>query len=261
MKLKSNVILLLLVIFVSECVTTTQTPSGNGMTIVDFDASNNNIEGKGKSTTISIVAENQGNALIEHSKVCLMGSNFYGLSEEGMWSRTDPENQKICQIKENLKAYDTINNLPGGVITKKWRLTSPCLPSLIKRTDEFTGRVFYDYKTKMQTTVWVYSENEITAAKQRNEHIPSELVVEKTIGPIDMNIETVQPVRLEDGSFTVKMTFSNVGGGTVFTKDIDWSASDTIPSIDESRLNIFTADIKMPSGIDASECQRSGHFV
>ncbi len=244
------------VVLISGCITPQQkTVSGTGLVIVDFDATNTNIEGKGKYTTISLVAENQGNALIEHSKACLMGSNFYGNIEEGMWERADPENQKICQTKTNLKAYDPINDLPGGTISKKWRLKSPCLPSLIKRTDEFTGRVFYDYRTKLQTTIWVYSENEITAAKQRNEEIPSSLTIEKTIGPIDMTVDAVQPVRMEDGSFTLKLTFSNVGGGTVFTKDIDWDESDTIPSIDETRLNIFSAKIEAPSGIDVSECQ------
>ncbi len=256
MKKATTILLLSFVIFVSGCITNTQnTPSGNGIVITNFEATNNNIEGKGRSTTINIVAENQGNALIEHAKVCLIGSNFYGESEEGMWERAYPETQKICQTKENLKAYDTENNLPGGTISKKWKLLSPCLPSLIKRADEFTGRVFYDYKTKLQTTIWVYSENEIVAAKQRGEQIPSELLIEKTLGPIDMDIHTVQPVRMEDESFTLKLTFSNVGGGTVFTKNIDWSESDTVPSIDESRLNIFSAKIEAPSGIDVSECQ------
>ncbi len=61
-----------------------------------------------------------------------------------------------------------------------------------------------------------------------------------------MSLETIQPIRAEDESFYLKITFSNVGGGTVF-KDLDeWDRED-IPAITDDELNFFDATLHLPS--------------
>lgn len=250
---KIIIALVLATVAISGCVKSQAAIKGIGLVITDFDSTISEIEGKDKLATISLAAENQGGSTIPNAKACLMGSNFPGSTAEGMWGRVDAT-QTICQVKTGLKAYDPVNNIPGGSITAKWKLSSPCIPALISRSDSFTGRVYYDYTTTAMTTVWVYADAEIQAARQRGEEIPTSLTIDKTVGPIDIFIDTAQPIRAEDESFTIKITFSNVGGGTLVNQALDWSAGDSLPTVDDTNLNIFSARISVPSGVVATDC-------
>lgn len=238
--------------FIAGCLGTTDEVgvTGQGLTITDFYSSYSEVEGKDRSVSIYLEAENQGASEITNVLACLIGSNFPGSIDDGLWSTTSD----ICQYDNNLAAYDEVSDIPGGSTSPRWRLKSPCLPETLTRTDQFTGRVYYDYNSSALTSVWVYSEGELRAAQQRGETIPSTLTVETTKGPISMSLEAVQPVRADDESFILKVTFSNVGGGTVFSGLGVWDRAD-IPDVTDDQLNFFTATLHLPSGLGGeSEC-------
>ena len=244
----------LAILAISGCVQESVTPTGNGMAFTDFSASLDSVQGGNKTAAIYMEVENRGGTAIKHAMGCLIGSNFNGSYGQGLW---EISTGKLCQNNtKNLTQFDPVNNIPGGALKPRWYLKSPCLAETLTRTDTFTGRVFYDYDTTASTSAWVYTATELTAAKQRGESIPSSLVVDSTTGPVAISLEAVQPVRAEDGSFTLKITISNVGEGVVFDSSVipDWKATDTMPNIAEEKINTFSAVITLPSGVTSTEC-------
>lgn len=244
-------ITLISVILVSGCIQTTTTALGNGLVITDVYSSIEDVEGKDRSVRLSLEIENQGGASTDKVLACLMGSNFPGSTSEQMWGNES----SICQkATRKLSAADMINNMPGGAARFSWTLKSPWISYPQERTDEFTTRVFYEYKTQTSADVWVYSESEIRSAKQKGESIPETLEIRKTIGPVDISLNTIQPVRADDAYFTLRITVSNIGGSTVFNQTgFDWDESN-IPSLTEEKLNQVALSFSYPSGLTPEAC-------
>ena len=254
------VALLAFVVFVSACIGGggggPSTTTGSGIAINDFSSSVPDVEGGDRSVTITFEGENKGGNKIINSTTCLLGNNFNGSFLEGLW-----ETQNfICQNKQNIAPPDPFSGTPGGTLRASWKLYSPCVPTTLSRTDQFTGRVYYTYNSSSSSSVWVYSENELKAAQQRGESVPNTLTVDKTVGPIEISLDTVQPVRYDSSgtAFTLKIIFSNVGGGVVFDKkswDANgyWSSRDDasggVPPIGDDELNVFDAFVTLPSNL------------
>ncbi len=242
-------------LFLSGCIQTTQktTVTGKGIVITDFSSSRDAVEGKDKTVRIYMEVENQGSYATDSVLMCLLGS--FGKTSESMWKRSEDTPQ--CQKSgRKLEAYDPVNNLPGGTARSAWTLYSPWLPYPQQTTEEFTGRVYYQYKTRTTVKVTVFTEGEIEAAKQRGEPLSSISEQVKSISPVDISLSTQSLIRAEDGYFTLKITVSNTGGGIVFDNSKVDFASDTPPSLDTDSLNIAKLNINYPtSALKIEACE------
>ncbi len=258
-----SVLGIMAVLAVSGCTmpwgTTTVAPAGYGLVISDFYSSRDTVDGMGKSVSLNLEIENKGSsAILEQAYVaCLMGSNFPGTTSDMMWARDYGTDQYDCNRKTgSIAAADPVRNMPGGTERISWKIKSPYLDYPLTRTDTFTARVFYKYTTKAATTIWVYNEDELTAAKQRGETIPSSLTIEKTVGPVDISLETIQPYVVTSTvgeSYPIKVTVSNTGGGTLHAPVTLSTGNNAMPSISENELNLISVTITLPSGL-SSDC-------
>lgn len=255
------------VLIVSACAATKLIPwatpaggtiGGNGIVLTSFSATNDDIQGKCRKSTLTLSAENQGGDKIDTAMSCLFASNFNGDTDktkvnDGLWVLDTTH--KLCQaVNKILNAPDFENNVPGGIKDWKWDIISPFLQETLSRTDTFTGRVYYKFTSTAQATVWFYSESELQAAKDRGEAIPSTLSVIKTKGPIEITIDTKQPAT--ETPMTLKITFSNVGGGTVFKEPAGFSYADSDsypPTISGDDLYKFSATLSA-AGLGVTEC-------
>ncbi|NOZ81888.1 MAG: hypothetical protein GXO63_01940 [Candidatus Micrarchaeota archaeon] len=241
---------ILIVVLVSGCVQSESKIVASGITVTDFSSSIDEVEGMGRTVRISMEIENTGGYSTSNVLACLMGSSFPGRAEDQMWE-TESD---ICQpVDKELYAADPETRSPGGFARFSWKLKSPWLPYPQVRTDEFTGRVFYRYKSQTSAKIWVYSDDEIRAAKQRGESLSKPLEIVKSVGPVDIDLSVKQPVSAENGYFTVTITVSNVGGGVVFDdSNFDYGSSD-IPKIGE--LNVVHLTYTYPAGeLEADAC-------
>ncbi len=248
------------VIAVSACVslqpTATSARSGLGLTITDFSSSVAEIEGKNRNVRVFLEVENQGGYNTSAILPCLLGSNLGGAVSDQLWYNET----KLCQpSSRSLLAADAAKGLSGGTLRSSWTLKSPWLPHPLSRIDTFTGRVYYLYKTKASATVWVYNEAEKTAAQQRGEAIPSALSVAETAGPVRLGLNSPQPVSYfaPGDTITLKITLSNVGGGTVFdSSGFAWDVT-TPPSLVD-KLNVVRLNYDSPSTLTRdSSCDTS----
>ena len=248
--------LLLLVPF-SGCIQPTSeqpTVTQAGIVITDFSASRDVVEGKNKPVRIYMEIENQGGYPVEEGKaiMCLIGS--FGEVSTGMWQLESDQCQKTTR---RLEAYDPVNNIPGGTTRATWSLKSPFIYYPDQRTDGFTGRVYYNYKTRTTAKIVVYSEAEIEAAKQRGETLSSIQEQIKSMSPVQIQVSVPNIIRVEDEIFSLEITVSNIGGGVVFNSTkIDWDAEITTPpelTIDD--LNYIKLSLTVPSGLEKEFCE------
>ncbi len=228
------------VLLVGGCIQQAAPTLGTGMAITDFSSSSESVEGKNKNVRFSLEAENQGGSSTANVIACLIGSNFPGLTSEQMWENVSA----VCQRAP--RTLSAASDVAGGSARFTWTLRSPWISFPTERTDEFTGRVYYSYRTQSSANVWVYSEAEQKAAEQRGEAVPTALEVIKTAAPIDISLSTKQPVKSEDGYFTLRITVSNVGGGLVFNST-DLSRSFATPPDLTDIQNIVSLSFSYPS--------------
>lgn len=254
-----NIFLLLLVIgvvAVSGCISggSKTTVGGNGIAINDFASSVSDVSDCDKSVKLNFDIENKGgnSILAGNLLACLNGKNFPGKTSEQMWAMDSSQTGKLCQsLPKKLDAPDTVKSIPGGAASFKWTVNSPFVPFPLTRTDGFQGRVFYKYASRTSATVFVISESELAVAKQTGKTLPSAPEIDKTASPVDISIDVTQPVIEDNGdTFTLKVTLSNVGGGTVFDPSAVSFGSDSsfIPSIPEASLNLITIKVDTSLG-------------
>lgn len=260
----SITLLILSLVSVSACI---QLPGGvvataaqNGIAITDFSSSTDEVTGQNRPVRISMEIENKGGYNTSRILNCIIG--LTGATSEGFWNltSTSPTTNPVAQCLNTtraLAAADPTKGTTGGTTRFSWSLNSPWIFYTGSRTDSFLGRTLYEYQTKASTIVWVYSEAELLAAKQRKESVPSTLTVQQTVGPIAITLNAPQPVKSEDQFFTMKITLSNVGGGTVFDRtDFPWTST-TPPSISVDKLNLISLYISSPSELEQTSCETS----
>ncbi len=223
---------------------------GSGVEITDFSSSQTETTDCDKSTRLSLDMENKGGKSIQSGDLlsCLVGKNFPGTTAQQMWAvdSTTP----VCQIlNKKLDAPDPLRNIPGGAASFKWTAYSPFVPFPLVRTDGFNGRVFYKYSSRTSATVFLVSEGELATMKQTGKSVPTSAEIDKTASPVDIAIDVNQPIVGANGdTFTLKVTLTNVGGGTVFkdpTPSIFASAG-LVPSLLEDDLNKITINVDTP---------------
>ncbi len=252
-----NIFLLLLVIgvvAVSGCIFGGGggvSTGGNGVVISDFLLSASDVSDCDKSVRASLELENNGGNSIPQGDLmaCINGENFPGKTSEQMWAIDSAQTDKVCQASaKKLDAPDTVKNIPGGAASFRWTLFSPFTPFPLTRSDDFEGRVFYKYGSRTLAKVFIISESELAAVKQRREALPSAPEIDKTSSPVDISVDVSQPIIGANGdTFTLKVTLSNVGGGTVFDKNaITFGNRQQVPSIPEDKLNLITVDVDTP---------------
>ncbi len=222
---------------------------GNGIEIIDFSSSQTEATDCDKSVRMNLDMENKGGKSIQSGDLlaCLVGKNFPGKTSEQMWAvdSTTP----VCQsIKKKIDAPDPLRNIPGGAASFKWTAYSPFVPFPLVRDDGFTGRVFYKYSSRTSATVYVISEGELATMKQTGKSVPSSAEIDKTASPVDIAIDVNQPiVGAKDDTFTLKVTLTNVGGGTVFDQSkVLFADGNSVPLVSEDDLNKITIDVSTP---------------
>ncbi|MBU3958015.1 MAG: hypothetical protein KKB25_02985 [Nanoarchaeota archaeon] len=255
---------ILAVVAVSGCISGggPAVTGGNGITVTDFASSVSEVSDCDKSVRLSLSVENAGGKSIDTGGLlaCLRGKNFNGTTKEQMWALD--ASQKICQLSaKKLDAPDTVKNIPGGAANFKWTVFSPFVPFPLTRTDGFESRVFYNFSSRTSATIFIVSESELAVAKQTGKALPSAPLIDKTASPVDISVDVVQPiVGAKDDTFTLKVTLSNVGGGTVYDKDainlMDTAFANSLPSIPEDKLNLIT--IKTDTALDAGGDSEAG---
>lgn len=250
------------VVAVSGCISggSKTAVSGNGIAITDFASSVSEATDCDKSVRLNLDIENKGGNSIPAGSLlaCLNGKNFPGKTSEQMWA-IDSATLQCQSLKKKLDAPDTVKNIPGGAASFKWTAYSPFVPFPLTRTDGFSGRVFYNYNSRTSATVFLISESELAVAKQTGKSLPSAPEIDKTTSPVDISIDVSQPVVGSSGdTFTLKVTLSNVGGGTVFDPSVVSFGSDSssMPSIPEDKLNLIT--IKVDTSLGAGGDTESG---
>lgn len=258
---KTLLFLLLSILAVSGCVAigpTTKATGAYGVTITDFYSSSAEVEGKNKTVRISMEIENKGGNNISSALGCLLGSDLGGETKNMMWSNES----NICQpLTKKLSAADTEKNLAGGAAKFSWTLKSPWLPHPMTRKDMFTGRIYYPYKSRTIANVWIYSEAELEAARQRKESVPTSLYTTKTVGPVDISLNTPQPITYYSAgdTLTLKITLSNIGGGVVFDPaGFSWSALSS-PSLTD-KTNKIAINYNHPSDLEPVACDNSAEL-
>lgn len=234
---------------------------GNGIEIIDFSSSQTEATDCDKSVKMNLDMENKGGKSIQSGDLlaCLVGKNFPGKTSEQMWAvdSTTP----VCQsLKKKLDAPDPLRSIPGGAASFKWTTYSPFVPFPLVRNDGFTGRVFYKYSSRTSATVYVVSEGELATMKQTGKSVPTSAEIDKTASPVDIAIDVKQPIVGAKGdTFTLKVTLTNVGGGTVFDQSkVTFADGNAVPLVLEDDLNKITIDVSTPldaAGSGAGFCK------
>jgi hypothetical protein len=234
---------------------------GSGIEITDFSSSVSDVSDCDKSVRLSLDMENKGGKSIAAKEVlgCLIGKNFPGTTTQQMWS-IDAGTQ-VCQlIEKKIDAPDPLRNIPGGAASFKWTAYSPFVPFPLVRDDGFTGRIFYKYSSRTSATVYVVSEGELATMKQTGKSPPTSAEIDKTASPVDIAIDVNQPIVGANGdTFTLKVTLTNVGGGTVFgdPSTTIFAAGNSVPLVSEDSLNKITivVDTPLDAGTTAGYCK------
>ena len=227
--------------------------SGGGIVITEFSSSRDEVSGQDKTVRLYLSIENRGTTEVESKNLlmCLIGPLGKSTKEQ-MWVLS--EGDQCVHPSRSLRPYDPSTDSPGGSARASWKLKSPYIPYGMERNDEFTARVYYLYTSSTSAKITVYSESEVEAMKKKGVEPKSIEEVSKTYGPVDIDILVPSVIRAEDGSFTLKLTVRNVGGGVVFNPDgFSWD-SKTPPSIDLEKLNALKIEFVTPSDLEV-DCE------
>jgi len=187
----------------------------------------------GQATLLTINLQNMGSRDTEKAYVYL-----YGLSNEWYGAGSsligDFSSDKLYKVDVGgLRAANEELKTAGEKKILVWKLKSP--KEELEGT-EFTHKVFarvcYHYATDVLAKLEVVGENEWLLMEQTGKYSQHPISVKQTAAPIQINIESMQPVIVDqDMSFQIKV--SNVGGGYAFFKE-GTGAKDCSNAFDES---------------------------
>ena len=177
----------------------------------------------GQATLLTLNLQNMGSRNTEVAYVYL-----YGLSDQwytsdsklmGEFSGSGQSIKKVNllpQVNSKIRAANEELKTAGEKKVVVWKLKSPI--EELEGT-EFTHKVFarvcYHYATDVFATVEVVKEDEWLLMEQTGKYSPHPISVKQTAAPIQINIESMQPVVVgQDLSFDIKV--SNNGDGYPF---------------------------------------------
>jgi hypothetical protein len=236
---KTILIATLAIVFVAGCTqanltsifqqTTNTVIAGAGMVMTDFSADQTDVFG-GQSDRIIMTVDNMGGHSVPDSAslVYLTGSAV-SLSGDNTIYWTGPTETLIKKFGKEMKPADPIRDTPADEKTISWSLKAPNVSKGQKTTYLFIGRVYYDYQTKVNGNIWVYSQTEADAAKAADKTL-NKATWSATSGPVAINAKVSQdPVILYAGenTITIIIKVSSVGGGVLYRQGaIDYTITD-----------------------------------
>jgi hypothetical protein len=272
---KTILIATLAIVFVAGCTqanlttifqqTTNTVIAGAGMVMTDFSADQTDVFG-GQTDRIMMTVSNMGGHSVPDSDslVYLTGSAV-SLSGDNTIYWTGPTETLIKKFVKEMKPADPIRDTPADEKTISWSLKAPNVSRGQKTTYLFIGRVYYDYQTKVNGNIWVYSETEADTSKTAGKTL-NKATWSATSGPVAINAKVSQdPVILYSGENTITLVIkvSSVGGGVLYKQgSIDYSITDpnslalTSDEINRVLISGNVAGTPLPS-----DCTNSGQPV
>jgi hypothetical protein len=205
----------------------------------------------GQPLRLILEIENQGDANADKGRVYLFGP-------------IDTKPTKTAWGKTGKNPPDKFTNIlpatderPAGKKRYTWTLKPPLLERGQTKTDEFTGRVYYNYRTKVPGTIPIYSEAEAEAELEAGRALDkSSFTYPRTPFDIKISVAPDPPVLDAEKTFTITITVTNVGGGTPY----NWYKTDNYtiipPPFEVTDLNKFEFKIvgPTPTEIEDLDC-------
>jgi hypothetical protein len=158
------------------------------------------------------------------------------------------------QLLKEMKAEDVVRGLSAGTDRIMWTLSTPSLTAGQTRTDSFTGRVYSEYQTVSQGTVWVYTDAEAEATRTAGRTMEKSTFTSSK-GPVGISV-TVQPDPIiiygNDQTFSLNIQLSNLATGTIYQpNNISYDVSSTSnKQIVSDALNKVSIGINKTSDLD-----------
>lgn len=245
-------------VLISLC--TSQQPAtvtGQGLEITNFTSDQDQVY-SGRSVRLSMDVANLGQTTVwdSVSLVYLMGSNL-NLDDTSGISWYNPDETLYKHFGKDMRPADPSRGVTADEKLFTWRLTAPTLPRGQTLSSEFTGRVYYEYQTVTRGTIWVYSEAEADAAKNKGEALETSSFT-SSAGPVSAGI-TVGPdppiVSASDNGFTMNINLKNKEGGTVYRiNTIDYNPGTEDISLGTDDLNYVNVTIEGAAGLNITGC-------
>jgi hypothetical protein len=272
---KTILIATLAIVFVAGCTqanltsifqqTTNTVIAGAGMVMTDFSADQTDVFG-GQSDRIIMTVDNMGgHSVPDSASLIYLTGSAVSLSGDNTIYWTGPTETLIKKFGKEMKPADPIRDTPADEKTISWSLKAPNVSKGQKTTYLFIGRVYYDYQTKVNGNIWVYSETEADAAKAADKTL-NKATWSATSGPVAINAKVSQdPVILYAGEnmITIIIKVSSVGGGVLYRQGaIDYTITDpnnlalTENDINRVLIGGNVAGIPLPS-----DCTNGGQPV
>jgi len=233
--------------------------AGNGLEITSFTAQPETLY-SGSTARIIMEVENKGETTVPTSKsiAYLTGSNIEfssSPSSDMVWH----DSSQYQTIKE-MKSQDVVRGISGSTDRVSWTLNSPNIPRGQTRTDTFIGRLYCDYKTTTQGSVWVYSEAESEASRTAGRSLEKSSFT-TTKGPVGLAVSVQpDPVILYSGdkTFSINIKITNLATGTIYKAGkITYDTTTSGKALISDDLNKVYLNITMQSDkleITTDEC-------
>lgn len=234
--------------------------TGNGLEITSFTAQPDTLYSS-SNVRIIMEIENKGETTVPADKsiAYLTGSNIEFSSSPSstmVWHDTSQ-----YQTLKEMKSQDVVRGITGTTDRVTWTLTAPSIPRGQTRADTFIGRVYCDYKTTAQGSVWVYTESEAEASRTAGRSLERSSFT-TTKGPVGLSVSVQpDPVILYAGekTFSISIKITNLATGTIYKPgNITYNTGSTGKALVSDALNKVRLNITMQSdklSITTTECQ------
>ena len=234
------------------------TTGGGGLEITSFTVEPDTLF-SGSNVRIILEVANNGGITVPINKAMaqIIGNLEFSATPSStlVWHDT-----KEFQLLKEMKSEDVVRGLSAGTDRIMWTLTSPTLSSGQTRTDSFTGRVYSEYQTVAQGTIWAYTDSEAEATRTAGRTLQKSTFTTSK-GPVGISV-TVQPdpiiIYNNDKTFSLNIKLTNLATGTIYKPDnITYSESPANKQIFSDALNKVKIDINKTSDLDltnADEC-------
>ncbi len=151
---------------------------------------------------------------------------------------------------DTLGAADPSIGSAGGTENCEWTYFAPEVPKGLTSTYSPAVRLYYGYSSSMVKNIMFASSEELRLMKDSGQTIPVQ-TASQTSGPVQIDIETQNPIRFWGGmvTFPLKITIKNSGGGVVCPSVSDCEAG--------QNLNKISLDLSSSGDISFSDCEVS----
>jgi len=251
-KILTVLIALSVVVSVSGCINlgknTSTTPTGLGLEITNFTSSTDSVRSN-RTLIVTMQLQNQGDYGVDKDS---------GLALLIMPSDWTVSPAKAQAYTKDIGFQDTVRGTPMGSHVFRWTLVAPDLPEGITRPDSIEGRVFYDYKTTANGKIYVYPEDELTAAHEKGEKIDT-LAYQATNGPVGITVNVLpEPVSVYTAgeTFTLTITLTNLEKGTIYSQLVNTSDY----TLQEANRNKAQLSVSLPDFNITNTCAGTVEF-